>query len=176
MLLGRGRSETYRHVARGIDLGLLARVDLLRGTPALIVATAEGHGFAASGLPAARLGPASLIHAATCSAVAAQLCRRHPECELISDARLRRDEALAGRPIASAVIGERRDGRPRLHLPDLVLIGGARPTPIEVELSPKAPQGLLEIVRAWRRASHVEEVVYLCAPGLTQRAVEAAVS
>lgn len=174
-LIGRGRSEAYRHIAKGIDLGLLDRVSLLRGQPALIVATADGHSLAASGLPVVRLSPGSVTHAAACSGVAVELASRHPECDLISDAELRRDEALAARPIASAGLGDRRDGQPRLHRPDLVLLGEGRPTPIEVELSPKAPQRLLEIVRAWRRASHVEEVVYLCAPGLTQRAVEAAV-
>jgi hypothetical protein len=44
-----------------------------------------------------------------------------------------------------------------------------------VELTPKAPRRLLTIIRAWRRARHVDQVLYLCPPGPTQRAVERAV-
>ena len=40
---------------------------------------------------------------------------------------------------------------------------------------PKAPQRLLRLIRAWRRASWVEEVRYYCAPGAARRAVERAV-
>ena len=174
LVLGRGRSETYRHVGRGIELGLLTRVSLLRGVAALIVATDEAHRLVGSGLTQTRLGPAAIVHAATCSAVAARLALDLPGREQLSDAELRREEALAGRPIASAVLGE-REGRERLHRPDIVLLGAELPTAIEVELSPKAPQRLLEIVGAWRRASHLGEVVYICRPGVTQRAVLAAV-
>ena len=46
---------------------------------------------------------------------------------------------------------------------------------IEVELTPKSPKRLREIVRGWRRASRVEEVRYLCEPGQTHRAVKRAV-
>jgi DNA-binding Lrp family transcriptional regulator len=46
---------------------------------------------------------------------------------------------------------------------------------IEVELTPKSPRRLREIIRGWRRASWVEEVHYLCEPGQTRRAVERAV-
>lgn len=173
-ILGRGRSETYRHVARGIELGLLERVALLRGMPALIVATNAGHELVGSGLAKVRLGPGAISHAAACSALAARIQVAHPDRGLLSDAELRREEAVAGRPIASAVMGE-WEGRERLHRPDLVLMGDERPTAIEVELSPKAPQRLVEIVRTWRRASHVKEVVYVCAPGVTRRAVGAAV-
>lgn len=44
-----------------------------------------------------------------------------------------------------------------------------------VELTPKAPRRLLVIVRAWRRARHVDRILYLCPPGPTQRAVERAI-
>jgi hypothetical protein len=174
LILGRGRSETYRHLARGTELGLLARIALLRGVGALVVATDEGHDLVGSGLAQARLGPAAVVHAATCSGVAARLALDCPKQTLISDAELRRDEAIEGRPIASAALA-RSEGQERLHRPDLVLLGDERPTAIEVELSPKAPKRLAEIVGAWRRASYVDEVVYLCAPGVTQRAVSAAV-
>jgi hypothetical protein len=49
------------------------------------------------------------------------------------------------------------------------------PIAIEVELTPKSPKRLREIIRGWRRASWVDEVQYLCEPGQTRRAVERAV-
>ena len=46
---------------------------------------------------------------------------------------------------------------------------------IEVELTPKSPKRLREIIRGWRRATWVDEVRYHCEPGQTRRAVERAV-
>lgn len=46
---------------------------------------------------------------------------------------------------------------------------------IEVELTPKSPARLREIIRGWRRAEHVDRVHYLCEPGQTRRAVSRAV-
>jgi hypothetical protein len=62
-----------------------------------------------------------------------------------------------------------------LHRPDLAVTNGERPNAIEVELTPEAPARLKAIVRAWRRDRRVERVIYFCAGGPTQRAVEAAV-
>ena len=71
-----------------------------------------------------------------------------------------------------AKLGELPTGRPRLHRPDLAVLGEAGPIAVEVELTPKAPRRLEAIIRAWRRASWVAEVRYLCAPGATRRALE----
>jgi hypothetical protein len=49
------------------------------------------------------------------------------------------------------------------------------PIAVEVELTPKSPKRLREIIRGWRRASWVDEVHYLCESGQTRRAVERAV-
>jgi len=46
----------------------------------------------------------------------------------------------------------------------------------EVELTPKSPKRLREIIRGWRRADCVDRVHYLCEPGPTRRAVERAVA
>jgi hypothetical protein len=85
------------------------------------------------------------------------------------------EEALPGEPVASAKLGEGRAGRPRLHRPDLAVVGNGGPIAIEVELTPKAPGRLTQIVRAWRRARCVAEARYYAAPGKTRRAVERAV-
>jgi hypothetical protein len=46
---------------------------------------------------------------------------------------------------------------------------------VEVELTPKSPARLRQIVRGWRRANWVSEVRYHCESGQTWRAVERAV-
>ena len=172
---GRCRSETYRHLAAAIDAGLLERVAPLRGDPALIRATREGMRYAGLGLEVARVSPALARHWLCCSEIALRLEREVGAGSVISAAELRFEEGLAGKPIASAVLGERRSGQPHLHRPDLAIVAAERPVAVEVELTPKAPERLYRIVRAWRRASCVSEVRYYCAPGLTRRAVERAI-
>ncbi len=95
--------------------------------------------------------------------------------QVVSDRELRLFERIEGKPLASAKVGEHPDGSPALHRPDLAIIGEELPIAVEVELTPKAPQRLLRLIRAWRRASWVEEVRYYCAPGPARRAVERAV-
>ena len=95
---------------------------------------------------------------------------------MTTERELRFAELDTSKPIASAIVGELPDGRPMLHRPDLVVRDDGRTIAIEVELTPKAPRRLLTIVRAWRRARHVDQALYLCPPGPTQRAVERAVA
>lgn len=173
---GVGRSVAYGLVARLIEAGLLERLGLLRGEPALIRATESGLRFAGLGLPVARIRLGELRHWIACAEVALWAEATYGSEDLISERELRFAERLEGGPIASAVTGELADGRQVLHRPDLVVTNGERPTAIEVELTPKAPARLRAIVRAWRRARHVERVVYFCPRGPTEQAVERAVA
>ena len=49
------------------------------------------------------------------------------------------------------------------------------PVAVEIELTPKSPRRLEQIIRGWRRAENLQAVHYHCAPGQTRRAVERAV-
>jgi hypothetical protein len=298
------RAAAYRRVAALIDAGLLERLDLLRGEPALLRATRPGLRYAGLGMAPAVVSPGSVDHWLRCASVALRLEALHGAHRILTARELIAAERHEERPIASAKIGELADGRPRLHRPDLVVLpeghplakvgrlhihGGAdvdsasgsgdpdrdsglpgptsdrragqrfaahprtrprggsdpseisghqqregseaealmrareisgdpdrdsgfpgpssprtqgggqgertdpcvtrgRPTEdtgmrsvpggliaVEVELTPKSPKRLREIVRGWRRASWVAEVHYLCEPGQTRRAVERAV-
>jgi hypothetical protein len=54
--------------------------------------------------------------------------------------------------------------------------GPAGPIAVEVELTPKSPRRLEELIRAWRGAHlWVSDVRYYCRPGQTRRAVERAI-
>lgn len=169
------RSVSYASVARLVEAGLIERVGTLPGDPTLLCATAQGIAYAGLGLPAARVTPGAVDHWLACADTALWAERRWSRDSLMSERELRFAELSASKPIASAIVGELPDGRPMLHRPDLVVRDDGRTIAIEVELTPKAPRRLLTIVRAWRRARHVDQVLYLVPPGPTQRAVERAV-
>lgn len=173
---GVGRSVAYGLVARLEKAGLLERLALLRGEPALIRATDEGLGFAGLGLNVQTVRIGELRHWIACADVAPWAEREYGVEAVISERELRFAEQLEDRPIASAVVGELPDGRRRLHRPDLAVIGGERALAIEVELTPKAPARLRTIIKAWRRARNVERVIYFCPAGPTQLAVQRAVA
>jgi hypothetical protein len=246
------QAAAYRRVAALIDAGLLERLDLLRGEPALIRATRSGLRYAGLGMAPAVVSPGSVDHWLRCATVALDLEALHGAHRILTARELICAERHEGRPIASAKLGELPNGAPRLHRPDLVVLppghplvrlhndggvqqslapdgnqtrgtgeddgvfsarlgqrpadelrgtsptahartrnrgrditsdearapGGAedmRVICVEVELTPKSPKRLREIIRGWRRASWIDEVHYLCEPGQTRRAVERAV-
>jgi hypothetical protein len=174
--LGICRSVGYAIVARLVEANLVERVATLPGDPNLLVATREGIAYAGLGLPPARVAAGQVDHWLACADMAIWAERRWGQGSVWSERELRFAELEAPKPIASAIVGELPDGRPMLHRPDLVVRDDGRTTAIEVELTPKAPRRLEHLVRSWRRARYVDQVLYLCPPGPTQRAVERAVA
>ncbi len=172
--LGVGRTAAYRRVATCAEEGLLERIDLLRSEPSLLRATRAGLRYAGLGLPLAVVSPGAVDHWLRCASVAQQLTREFGADQVLTERELALAERIEGRPIASARLGELPSGAPRLHRPDLAILGDSGPISVEVELTPKAPRRLEAILRAWRRASWVTEVRYYCAPGPTRRALERA--
>jgi hypothetical protein len=172
---GTCRSVSYEVVGRLVEAGLIERVATLPGDPTLLSTTPQGIAYAGLGLPTARVGAGQVDHWVACADVAIWAERRWGRDSLLSERELRFAEVDAPRPIASAIVGELPDGRPMLHRPDLVVLDDGRTMAIEVELTPKAPRRLERIVRSWRRARHVDQILYLVPPGPTQRAVERAV-
>lgn len=159
-----------------VDAGLLERVATLPGDPTLIRATEQGIRYARLGLPAAKISPGQVDHWISCVDVALWAEERWGRGSVTSERELRFQELAAGKPIGSAVVGELPGGRPMLHRPDLLLADNGRKMAIEVELTAKAPRRLEHIVRSWRRARHLERVLYVVPAGPTQRAVERAVA
>ena len=173
---GVGRSVAYELVGRLVAGGLLERTPTLAGDPTLISATTAAITYAGLGLstPTIRIG--EVDHWLACGDVAIELERRHGPDGVLTDRELRFQEQLAGKPIASAKLGETRNGYWRLHYPDLVVSGGERTTAYEIELTPKSQRRLETIMRAWRRARHVEGCIYLCPPASpTHQAVQSAI-
>jgi hypothetical protein len=174
--LGVGQAAAYRRVAACIERGLLERLALLRREPNLICATRAGLRYAGLGLPVVKVTPGSVGHWLRCASTAHFLAEEFGRGRLITERELRFAEHLEGRPIASAKVGHLPSGHPRLHRPDLVVRAEAGLIAVEVELTPKAPRRLAQIIRAWRGADGVAEVRYHCAPGATRRAVEKAIA
>jgi hypothetical protein len=163
-------------VAACIERGLLERLHLLRREPTLIRATRAGLRYAGLGLAPVTVSPGAVDHWLRCATTAHLLGEEFGRDRIITERELALAERHAGSPIASAKIGELPDGRPRLHRPDLAVLGERGPISVEVELTAKSPRRLREIIRGWRRASWVAEVHYHCEPGQTRRAVERAVT
>jgi hypothetical protein len=148
--------------------GLLNGRPVLVGAPALYTVTRAG--LRASGLRGfepCRVSVAGAPHAIACAWAAAMLGRAYPDHRVMGERELRRDEREAGAPLASARLGEGHGGAPLLHRPDLVLWPDGRdeqlPVAVEIELTIKAPQRLLEICRAWARCRCVAGTLYLAA-------------
>ena len=172
---GVGRSVAYGLVQRLEEAGLLERVPTLPGDPTLIKATMAGIDFAHLALPQAKIGPHQVDHWLSCADVVLWAEERWGRGAVTTERELRWIELAEGKPIGSCVVGELPDGRPMLHRPDLLVSGSGGRIAIEVELSVKTPRRLEAIVRSWRRARHLDEVLYLVATGPPQRAVERAV-
>ena len=152
--------------------GLLSSARPLQSRPAIYTATAAG--LRAADLE--RLGPgrvsaANAAHAIACAEVAVKLEDAYPDYRVTGERWLRGEEE-EGTPLGSAILGRRADGSPLLHRPDLVLWSmldesvaeASLPVAVEVELTVKAPNRLLEICRAWARCDCVDGVVYFAAP------------
>lgn len=174
--MGVGRTAAYRRVAACVERGFLERFDLLRCEPPVLRATREGLRFAGLGLPVATVSPGGVDHWLRCASTALALEERFGPERVLTERELVFVEAGEGRPIASAEVGELPDGTPRLHRPDLAILPEKGVVAVEVELTPKAPRRLEDLIRAWRRASCVVGVQYLCEPGATRRGVERAVA
>jgi hypothetical protein len=162
--------------------GLLVGRRLLADAPTLFVATRAGlRASELRGIEPCRLSVSNAPHAIECARVAAALERAYPDHVVIGERELRRDERESGTALASADLGERPDGTPLLHRPDIVLWPDAPnerlPVAVEVELTIKAPRRLLEICRAWARCRCVAGTLYLVAADVRrplERAIERA--
>lgn len=173
--MGVGRTAAYRRVAACAEAGLLERLDLLRSEPTVLRATREGLRYAGLGLPFAAVSPSAVVHFIRCASAAQFLGQHYGHERILTEREIAFAEKIEERPIASAEVGHLPNGKPRMHRADLAVFADSGTIAIEVELTPKTPRRLEEIVRAWRRASCVKEVHYVCAPGLTHRTVERAV-
>jgi hypothetical protein len=169
-----GRTAAYRLAAACVERGLIERDDSLRREPSVLYATREGLRWAGLAYPVAKLSPSLIRHGLRCTSTAQALGREFPGA-VHTERDLCRIERQEGRPIASAKMGTRPDGGPRLHRPDLALVTEAGVIAVEVELTAKAPRRLEGIMRAWRRSPWVSGVRYYCEPGATRRAVERAI-
>lgn len=170
-----GRTVAYRRIAACRAAGLLERVETLRGQPALIRATRRGLRFTGVQLRVAQVRPELVGHWIACGDVALSLETEFGPGAVVSEREIRALETDEGRPVASAVVGERPDGSEILHRPDLAVRSDGVWVAVEIELTPKAPERLEAIVRAWRRARWLAGARYYVSPGATSQALVRAV-
>jgi hypothetical protein len=159
---------------------LLASARPLSGRPMLFTATRAGlRACQTRDIDVCRVSSSNANHLIMCAATAAMLERRYPHHRLIGERELRRDERELGHPFASAKLATSRRAQGGLHRPDLVLCphdpDGGLPLAIEVELTIKSSERLIEICRAWARCRTIAGVIYF-APEDVQRALRRAVA
>ena len=159
---------------------LLASERPLSGRPMLFTTTRAGlRACQTRNIDVCAVSESNANHLIMCAAAAAALERRYPHHRLIGERELRRDERDLGHPFASAKLAASRRAQGGLHRPDLVLCphspAGGLPLAIEVELTIKSPDRLVEICRGWARCRTIAGVIYF-APEDVQRALRRAVT
>ena len=172
-----GRTATYRRAAALIEAGLLERLDLLRSHPSLLRATRDGLRFAGLGMPVAKVSPGAVDHMLRCTTVAIEAAREYAPARVLTEREIVSLEVIEGRRVASVSLGHSR-GYESFHRADVAVLREEGTILIEVELTPKAPRRLEQLIRGWRREVYLGDLVkvhYLCEPGQTRRAVERAV-
>jgi hypothetical protein len=169
------RTVAYRRIAACVAAGLLERVETLRGQPVLIRATRRGLRFTGVRLRVAQVRPELVGHWIACGDVALLLEEEFGPGAVLSEREIRALERDEARLAASAVVGESPDGSEILHRPDLAVRSAGHWVAVEIELTPKAPERLEAIVRAWRRARWVAGVRYYVSPGATSEGLARAV-
>jgi hypothetical protein len=129
-------------------------------------------GLAACGRPELRGVQFSFARANHEAAVATLAAKRERQGDrILSEREIVARERLEGDRHLSAGLPNGRH-----HRPDLIRVADTLEA-IEVELTPKAPARLDELLRAWRRAvvqRRIGRVIYLCSPA-TKRHVERSV-
>ncbi len=159
-----------------VGLGLLERHALLVGYSDLYTVTGPGrtearrHSDAGGytypeGLRTARATIRDARHTIACASVMAGLERAYPDCRVIAERELHREEHAQQRRLGSVSV--RRYGQTRSHYPDIVIwppptAGGPPPLPIavEVELTMKSKEELTAICLAFARSRDIEAAVY----------------
>lgn len=159
---------------------LLASARPLSGRPMLFTTTRAGLRACQTGdIDVCEVSSSNANHLIMCAATAAVLECRYPHHRLIGERELRRDERERGHQLASAKLATSHGLQGRLHRPDLVLYphdpDGGLPLAVEVELTIKSPERLVEICRAWARCRTIAGVIYF-APEDVQRALWRAVA
>lgn len=171
-----GRTATYRRAAALIRAGLLERLDLLRSEPSLLHATREGLRYAKLAMPVAAVSPGTVDHWLRCVAVALDLGEVHGHDRVLTERDIVSRQILEDGALGKIRLGRSsQSGTQRFHRPDLIVESEDGLIAFEVELTPKAPARLADLLRAWRAAvgsGEFLEVRYLCEPGQTRRLVE----
>jgi len=146
---GVGFSTAARRIRKLCEAGFLRRIQVAGLREPAIALTDYGQEVARDPLPplpGVRL--ATWHHDKTMCSMEARILRRFPESVVIPERRLRTNRLMAGAP-------------PK-HLPDAEAHrAGVRPIAFELELTPKAPGRIQEILTAYATSRDYASVIYL---------------
>lgn len=175
---GMGRTVAYRRLQALAAAGLVERVRLVHGTPALFVATSEALRWTDRlALGVCRPTPATARHWRLTGWAAIGVEREFGAERVLSEREVRAWEREAGVFFASAVVGRLPSGADKPHRPDVAVLaatGDEVAVVVEVELSRKARRRVEAILRGYGRNRHVHAVRYYAPPQVAEVVVRAA--
>jgi hypothetical protein len=161
------------------EAGYMTGADLFTGEPPYYRVRTAGLRAIGSDLPRPRtVDPSVYRHDAGLAwlTVAAERGTFGPLTEIISERRMRSEDWREGdrdRPFGVRLGGVGRDGRPRLHYPDLVVVTDTgHSVAFELELTTKAPRSRERILAAYAADQGIDAVVYLVDTPARRRAME----
>jgi hypothetical protein len=179
-LLGISAAAAYARLHSLSEAGFLIHRPLFQGEPGCYQITHQGLQLIDSALPRPRIDLRGYRHDVGVAwlSVAARHGVFGPMREVHAERRLRSHDGTAdGRaePLGVRLGGVGPSGRPRLHYPDLVLVGAeGRRFAIELELSPKGRSRLEQIIAGYGADRRVDGVLYLVDDARVARGVRAA--
>lgn len=167
-LLGLSELVVYRRLRVLRWHGLVDYVRPFQREPGAFLITAAGIALLRSELPAPRVDLRTYRHDLLVGWAAIALAAEHPDFTIVSEREMRSRDRREDRPVELPVLGVPYpglgpSGHPRLHYPDLALLDarGRRQIAVEVELTSKGRRRLEQILAAYARDRHLEQVVYL---------------
>src|ERR1044072_4410022 len=162
-----GRTATLGRERRLRKAGLIESKRFRDADTTLLVTTRRGNRFLTDGrLRSQQVSLGTVWHSIATAYVAARL--ELAGYELLSEQELLADDRFYG-DRCSAIQVPAANGRTGHHRPDLLVTDEHSQRAVEVELTPKAPRRLDDLLRAWRLAviqGSTDGVIYLCPPDM----------
>jgi hypothetical protein len=164
-LLGTSEEVARTRLRELTDASYLIEEPVLAGQPAAYRITRLGLDVIGSRLRALRISPANYSHdvGAAWLWLAARNGAFGPVREVVAERVMRsRDARGSEAPFGVRLGGTGRDGRERLHYPDLLLVArDGRRVAIELEITGKSPSARERILAGYAADPRISRVVYL---------------
>jgi protein involved in plasmid replication-relaxation len=152
-----GRNRCARRLGELAAAGLLERAQPFQA-PSVYLVTSRALRFAGAALPAPRVDVRTFRHDRGVTGLVVEF--ELAGAETITEREMRAPARGRSEPYTVAFAGS-SPRSPRRHFPDLLVRSAGRVTAVELELTAKRTRRLRSILKAYRRAEHIDAVLYL---------------